>query len=70
MNLKTFFGLLIALMSAFACVVFIDIIKTQEADELLICVLCSGAGIIGGLCYAVENSKLGERMADFWKDGE
>lgn len=70
MNFKTFFGLIIALMSVFCVFVSVDIIHWTKEPVWAFMTVISGFGVIGGIAYAIEDTKLGERLANLFKEGE
>ena len=70
MNFKTFFGLVIALVSVFCVFVSIDIIKCTKEPVWAFMTVLSGLGVVGGVEYAIRDTKLAKKLADLFKEGE
>ena len=70
MRFKTFLGLFIAVLSAFCVYVSVCIIRTTESLDWAIIGVISVFGIIAGIGYAIEGTKLGEKIANMFADKE
>ena len=70
MTFKTFFGLVIALVSVFCVFVSLDIIYWTKEPVWAFMTILSGCGVLGGIAYAIEDTKLGERLANLFKEGK
>lgn len=70
MNLKTFSGLIIALVSVFCVFVSLDIIYWTKEPLWAFMTVLSVCGVVAGIEYAIRDTKLAKRLANLFKEGE
>lgn len=70
MTFKTFFGLVIALVSVFCIFVSLDIIRCTKEPVWAFMTIFSGCGVIAGIQYATERTKFGLWLSELFSDKE